>query len=157
MRQWNHSSAPSKKSALATRSTPPINRPGKLFLSISKFTTIDKEGIRHLDMSVRWFMSSWENSILEEMFDVIRSTWYNDNVNVTLRKNVFHRPHLQPLETLRKRGKLNRKVCRIACLVVSKFKRRGKSTLNWLNGKVFGNKECHIKCPAGVYPRIIPQ
>ena len=33
--------------------------------------------------------------------------WYNKDVNSTLRKNVFLRPHLKPLETLQKRGKLN--------------------------------------------------
>jgi hypothetical protein len=52
-------------------------------------------------------MSSWEENTSKQMFDVMRLICYNKNVNVTLRKNVFHRSQLQPLETLQKRGKLN--------------------------------------------------
>lgn len=51
-------------------------------------------------------MSNWGKNTLKETLDVIRLIWYNKNINVMLRKNVFHRPQLQPLETPQKRGKL---------------------------------------------------
>jgi hypothetical protein len=51
-------------------------------------------------------MSNWDDEALKETFDVLRVIWYNENINVTLRKNVSHLPQLQPLKALRKRGKL---------------------------------------------------
>ncbi|HEX6483608.1 MAG TPA: BBE domain-containing protein [Ktedonobacteraceae bacterium] len=42
------------------------------------------------------------------LFDVLRLMGYNKPTNVLLHRNVFHRPQLQPGETLRKRGKLSR-------------------------------------------------
>ena len=52
-------------------------------------------------------MSKDEVNMLKETFDVLHLICYNKNTNVTLHRNVFHRPQFQPGETLRKRGKLN--------------------------------------------------
>jgi hypothetical protein len=41
-----------------------------------------------------------------QTFDVERFLYYNNNINVTLRRNFVHSPQFQPGETLRKRGKL---------------------------------------------------
>ena len=47
------------------------------------------------------------NATRENKFDIQHYYMYNKNINVTLHPNVFHPPQLKPLETLRKRDKLN--------------------------------------------------
>ncbi len=51
-------------------------------------------------------MNQWKSNELKETFDVLHLINYNKNVNVLLRRYIFHPPQLQPLEALRKRGKL---------------------------------------------------
>lgn len=51
----------------------------------------------------------WRINERNVMFDVIHFLCYSKNINATLRQNVLHRPHLKPLKTLQKRGKLSQK------------------------------------------------
>jgi hypothetical protein len=94
------------KNVWETRSIHLMNKLGERSLSTLKSTITAFEDIRRLETWARLSMSNWEVSRRSITVDVIRFLYYIKSVNVTWRRNVFHRPQCQPLGTLRKRGRL---------------------------------------------------